>query len=344
MGCRPRAWAGRSQVRGRTASFRGRWSKPATARSVLTIFGCSPLPVRLQPMTKSTESCGATSRLSGAVRRIGLSASPLPLDEFLRLRESIGSTAAGGTSPRVNLPPVILSCSRCAAEYVRPAYEVSKSIRRGLRDRYCSIECSRAHHAIKNRRKCEKCGSPTPRKTMRYCPGCRPARTGRPAMYAPIRRDCPTCQATFLSRWMGRRAGKHQVYCSRTCAGIGHSARMAGRGNPKWKHGATPLRQQPHSARAFRLMRPNIILRDGGACVVCKDTAKLHVHHLDDWPMNNAATNLVTLCARCHRKWHAAKDSKPSRTLWPWLIEYPVGLPCSISKSPRTTTSSLTGS
>jgi hypothetical protein len=44
---------------------------------------------------------------------------------------------------------------------------------------------------------------------------------------------------------------------------------------------------------------------------------RLEVHHIDNWPMNNSAANLVTLCCFSHRKWHDAMDTKPSVTKWP---------------------------
>jgi hypothetical protein len=49
-------------------------------------------------------------------------------------------------------------------------------------------------------------------------------------------------------------------------------------------------------ARAHKLMRT--------ACEHCAATTRLHVHHLDENPRNNRPSNLMTLCARCHRRWH----------------------------------------
>lgn len=41
------------------------------------------------------------------------------------------------------------------------------------------------------------------------------------------------------------------------------------------------------------------------ACEVCKATMNLHVHHQDHDPLNNAPSNLRTLCASCHRRSHS---------------------------------------
>lgn len=260
-------------------------------------------------------------RLSDSVRALGYTALPLPEGEWLKLLEITRSGQTEGTGRRVNLPPVILSCALCRQTYTRPAYEHRKWIAKGNADHYCSLLCSRAHHAVKNHRLCRACGKPTPRKTMGYCPECRPVRRGRAVTYPPVSKTCPTCNTPMTAVWRGKRQG-YQVYCSRRCADIGHSARMSARGNPKWKHGATPLRQQPHSAKAFRIMRPLVLERDKWVCVACGSEKRPHVHHIDNWPMNNASGNLVTLCATCHQKLHRALDFKPDTNPLPWLSEY----------------------
>ncbi len=263
-------------------------------------------------------------RLSPSVAQMGYTASPLPLDEWLKLLASIESGQERATKQRVNLPPVILSCDWCGATFTRPAYRMRKALARGHKDNYCSLRCSEAHHAVKNRRKCRICGAPTATKTSLYCVACRPlARAQHPRAKHPAQvKRCPICNAAFRAIWRGRKAGKYQVYCSKRCAEIGHSRLMAGLHNPKWKNGATPLRQQPHSAKAYRTMRPFVLARDRHACVVCGEAAHLNVHHIDNWPMNNAASNLVTLCSKCHRRVHSALESKPPTTLWPWLSAY----------------------
>lgn len=40
-------------------------------------------------------------------------------------------------------------------------------------------------------------------------------------------------------------------------------------------------------------------------CEMCQAVGKLHVHHKDENPMNNAASNLMTLCPSCHRRCHS---------------------------------------
>lgn len=39
-------------------------------------------------------------------------------------------------------------------------------------------------------------------------------------------------------------------------------------------------------------------------CDVCHTIHQLGVHHVDQNPMNNDPSNLMTLCAHCHTTWH----------------------------------------
>ena len=41
------------------------------------------------------------------------------------------------------------------------------------------------------------------------------------------------------------------------------------------------------------------------ACETCGKTDRLHVHHRDEDWSNNAPSNLMTLCASCHRRAHS---------------------------------------
>lgn len=272
-------------------------------------------------------------KLSKEVRELGFSELPLPVGEWLKLRETILSMlSARGGSRRLNLPPVIVSCALCHAAAVKPAFEMNKAIARGQIDHYCSAECSQAHHATKNSPShfCARCGAflGIGRKVLgKYCTACladRRAEVGRlhtkhPAMTVP----CATCNTPFRSIWRGAKAGKYATYCSKFCADIGHATRMLGAGNPKYKHGATPARTQPHAAKSYRLMRPLVLARDNHCCVACGvRPERPHVHHIDNWPGNNAASNLVTLCPGCHRKVHAAIDFRQDMTTYAWLSEY----------------------
>lgn len=61
------------------------------------------------------------------------------------------------------------------------------------------------------------------------------------------------------------------------------------------------------------------------ACELCgKTNCKLHVHHRDENPENNAPLNLQTLCVSCHRVSHS-----PNYTGTP-----PQRKPCSLCSKP----------
>jgi hypothetical protein len=64
-----------------------------------------------------------------------------------------------------------------------------------------------------------------------------------------------------------------------------------------------PVEQLPERAKA------RIVRRDGRQCVLCHRKRRLQVHHIDQCGVfsvrpNNHASNLVTLCQRCHLVLH----------------------------------------
>lgn len=84
-------------------------------------------------------------------------------------------------------------------------------------------------------------------------------------------------------------AFKRRRFCSLRCANTKQDV------NPKQLH---------QRARKFRK----------SACEECGATTKLHVHHLDENPKNNDPSNLQTLCASCHLRWHWANGkTNPKR-------------------------------
>ncbi|MBE0435216.1 MAG: HNH endonuclease [Methylomicrobium sp.] len=50
-------------------------------------------------------------------------------------------------------------------------------------------------------------------------------------------------------------------------------------------------------------------------CEVCGKTTTLHVHHADENPLNNSPSNLMTLCAQCHREAHSPNFSAPKERI-----------------------------
>lgn len=263
------------------------------------------------------------SRVSPAVRKLGFDGSPLPLDEWLKLQQTIASGQVEGTYGRINLPPAILCCATCRKEVVRPAHAMRKAPSATF---YCSRACwSEAQNTQRfGPRTCSVCGGAAPKATSYgrdaepYCSTvCRD--TMRERRKAATResntRPCEWCGTLFV------RVNRYSRFCCRQCASLAHSDRMGQAGNPKWKDGATQ-RRQVHGSRAFRVMRPLVVAADGHQCVACgRANTRLEVHHLNSDPTDNRARNLVTLCSACHREWHRA-EAAGRATPWPWLSTY----------------------
>lgn len=53
-------------------------------------------------------------------------------------------------------------------------------------------------------------------------------------------------------------------------------------------------------------IRAQILKVDNYECRICREQTDLHVHHIDKNRSNNKKSNLVTLCAACHRGVHAS--------------------------------------
>lgn len=81
------------------------------------------------------------------------------------------------------------------------------------------------------------------------------------------------------------------------------SGAVRGERNPAWKGGVSKWQYAYDWKRVMRIVRK----RDNYTCQICRvqfpKTSKiLHVHHMDGNKLNNALTNLVTVCASCHPK------------------------------------------
>lgn len=77
----------------------------------------------------------------------------------------------------------------------------------------------------------------------------------------------------------------------------------AGAKNPAWKGGVAKWDYAPEWKRIARQVREEARY----TCERCGERRKrwgraLHVHHIDKNKLNNERTNLVALCAPCHRK------------------------------------------
>ena len=279
---------------------------------------------------KTAKFVGARSKLSSAVRALGYSESPLLLDEWLKLRQTILSMSTDGGLKRVHLPPVIVSCAQCGKVVTKTAFEMRKHMKRGLKNFYCSILClGRGVNVTRfGERVCVRCGEPAPRRASFGT-----AQTGRifcsKACIAADQqeqyeqrvlerlRPCERCNAMFAPTYKER-------FCSKACASRAHAGRMAGRGNPRWLDGVSASRVQPHVTRRFRELRPMVIKRDGGRCLLCESSARLEVHHIDENALNNRVVNLATLCKPCHKLVHFSPEKQTLSSRLKTLAEQPL--------------------
>jgi 5-methylcytosine-specific restriction endonuclease McrA len=220
---------------------------------------------------------------------------------------------------KIRRTDVILKCRLCEKEFAKQLGEYKKQIkRRPNAEFYCGLECSRAHHAIKNAGSCKGCGKPKPR-TSRYCSEECKAAT-RKARAAPRKVfQCRRCGKDFEPH------NKKSQFCGLDCANAAHSLRMTGAGNSRFKDADS-------YAKIYRGMRTPVLDRDGYRCVDCGDPERLRlmirlgeaqfrssltIHHINEKVSDNRIENLVVLCQECHMTHH-----KSHQTPFPWLGEY----------------------
>lgn len=98
------------------------------------------------------------------------------------------------------------------------------------------------------------------------------------------KKKCQTCKMELERKRFNGRLEDYTVYakrqyCSLSCA------------NTKQK---ITIKTYHQRARKFRKSQ----------CEMCESKSNLHVHHKDKNPKNNDLSNLQTLCASCHLKYH----------------------------------------
>lgn len=102
-------------------------------------------------------------------------------------------------------------------------------------------------------------------------------------------KSCKACGAQLTrkrinGRLEDRAVFLRRVFCNRACMSVGMAKEVC--------------RSLSHSrAKAAATAKP--------ACEACGREGRLHVHHVDENPSNNAPSNLRTLCPSCHRKSHS---------------------------------------
>ena len=83
--------------------------------------------------------------------------------------------------------------------------------------------------------------------------------------------------------------------------------------HPGWKGGCTPERQACYSSQGWWKAALLVRRRDKETCQRCGLTMGLHIHHIVSFAiaeLRTEATNLVLLCATCHRWVHGPENTE----------------------------------
>ena len=83
----------------------------------------------------------------------------------------------------------------------------------------------------------------------------------------------------------------HRKYCDRVCMATDYEGTM-----------------KTNTSRSAHRQSRKAVKR---SCEACGSVNSLHVHHADENPTNNAPSNLMTLCAKCHREAHSPNFLEP---------------------------------
>ncbi|WP_425557195.1 HNH endonuclease [Deinococcus carri] len=180
---------------------------------------------------------------------------------------------------------VSVQCAHCGKHLERPANQVQAHGHQFC-DRVCSGAWKKTHPSL-------------PKKT------------------APS--ACLTCGKEFYAKPYAQRRGRGK-YCSRSCYADSISLNNSGDNHPLWLGGGVEYRGPNWSKQRTEARK-----RDGNRCRNCNASARLHVHHIrpfrsfgyivgvnDAYLAANELSNLITLCASCHRKAERGKVALPT--------------------------------
>jgi 5-methylcytosine-specific restriction endonuclease McrA len=206
------------------------------------------------------------------------------------------------------------SCIECGKDF-----EVDDTKRNWQSKKLCSPECQRANTNKQARLKykpiewpqkktCIRCGAgflvhESGNMAQKYCNAeCQlAAKAEKKAAEVEARRQpkkCEHCGAAFVS---GKFSAHKQRYCSTEC-------RSQARHKQQYVDGRCRAKIRNGYRYDFKQIRPQILDRDDGKCVVCGSAENVHVHHWDNsggtLQVNNDPANLATMCGVCHYAIH----------------------------------------
>ena len=107
-------------------------------------------------------------------------------------------------------------------------------------------------------------------------------------------KSCLNCDQPLMRKQYGGRLEDRAVflrrkYCDLLCAAMGRQAEVP----------------------SLAALRKRATKLKGNICQECGSTKLIGIHHKDSNPANNVSTNLMTLCAGCHTRWHWRNGKKP---------------------------------
>lgn len=119
-----------------------------------------------------------------------------------------------------------------------------------------------------------------------------------PSWRFDIERFCNNC-GKEITRTKSR---ANASCCSMECANVWRSKNFSGRNSHLWKEHKA---HDDYPPEWNAVLRHSIRVRDGFKCRACGfKEERLEIHHIDLNKMNCHESNLITLCASCHRSIH----------------------------------------
>lgn len=188
----------------------------------------------------------------------------------------------------------------------------------------CGVTFPKEPSAIRGKIFCSKpCYAAWRRANIEWCRASLGARTGKSGASNPMfkhgrtakrEKFCLRCGAKFLGK-------EHSECCSRTCSAKLNKGKIlagphrdkllafmegprSGPDNHNWRGGRSYF---PYTIGWNRTLSKSIRDRDGNACVTCRSTKWLVVHHRDLEKTNHDPSNLITMCQTCHVRLHHNK-------------------------------------
>ena len=184
-------------------------------------------------------------------------------------------------------------CFQCGKQFfIRPS-ELKKSA-----GRFCSNKCY--VESFYETRVCKQCGKEfrRTRGELRKAPSvycsvlCRNEAQKKPKLV----RHCQHCGAEFsIYPYLEEDEGRGK-YCSSSCKYKARGEIVRGENHPSWNNGSS---FEPYGLEWTEDLRLRVRQRDNYTCAICGLNGII-VHHVDYDKTNNALSNLIVLCARCH--------------------------------------------